>query len=199
MFSLRRFSKNALVLSEKFGSSDERTQICINYYLGAGHLEHYHLNASQLRKGFSAGLSSGGANTAFFCAAQAILFSTISAEKDLTSLLEEIDYYLLLLETYKNELGKKFIFCYRETVATLIDKGETTGIEAKLSLRDVAACDIGQGNKLQEAFYSHQMFRNYWLGYTERCHYYGQKCATIFKEIRAFAFHFYYGKKVPAL
>ena len=192
-------AKSALVLSEKFGSSDDKPQLCVNYSMGAGHLEPYHLNASQLRKGFSAGLSSGAANTALFCAAQAILSSIISAEKDLTSLLKEIDYYLLLLETYKNELAKKIALCYRETVATLIDKGETTGIEAKLSLRDVEACDIGQGNQLQEVFYNHQMFRNYWLGYTERCHYYGQKCATIFKEIRAFAFHFYYGKKVQAL
>ena len=157
MFSLRRFSKNALVLSEKFGSSDEKTQLCVSYSMGAGHLEPFYLNASQLRKGFSAGLSSGGANTAFFCAAQAILFSIISAEKDLTSLLKEIDYYLLLLETYKNELGKKFILCYRETVATLIDKGETTGIDAKISYADV--CDLGPRNKLQELFHFHSVFR----------------------------------------
>ena len=194
-------AKSALVLSEKFGSSDDKPQICINYYLGAGHLEPHHLNASQLRKGFSAGLSSGGANTAFFCAAQAILFSIISAEKDLTSLLKEIDYYLLLLDTYKNELAKKFILCYRETVSTLIDKGEATGIDAKLSYRDVEACDLGQGNKLQEAFYFQQMFRNYWLGYTDRCRHYIQKYSSIVNKGHIFTFNikFYYGKKVQAL
>ena len=188
-------AKSALVLSEKFGSSDERTQLCVNYSMGAGHLEPYHLNASQLRKGFSAGLSSGGANTAFFCATHGIRFSIFSAEKDLTSLLKEIDYYLLLLETYKNEYAKKFILCYRETVATLIDKGETTGIEAKLSLRDVEACDIGQGNKLQEAFYFQQMFRNFQLGYTERCRHYVEKYSSIVNKGHFFNFNikFYYG------
>eukprot|EP00986_Skeletonema_menzelii_P008360 scaffold3484_cov74-Skeletonema_menzelii.AAC.1 len=37
--SVHRIAKNALVLSEKFGTSDQK--ICINYYLGAGHLEPY--------------------------------------------------------------------------------------------------------------------------------------------------------------
>ena len=179
MLSCSHIAKSAWVLSEKFGSSDEKTQLCTNYYMGAGHLEPYQLNASQLRKGFASGLSSGGANTAFFCAAHGIHFSIISADRDLTSLLKEIDYYLLLLGTYKNELAKKFILCYRETVSTLIDKGDKTGIEAKLSQSDVETCDLAQGNKLQEAFYFQRMFRNYWRGYTERFHYYTQKYLSI--------------------
>ena len=186
-------------MSEKFGSSDEKTQLCVNYYLGAGQLEPYHLDASQLRKGFESGLSSGDSNPAFYCANLGVYFSIISAEKDLTSLLKEIDYYLLLLETYKSELAKKPILCYRETVATLIDRGETTGIDAKLSYAD--ACDLGPGNKLLGVFYFQEVFRNYWLGYTERCHHYAQKSMDISKQENFFNYivKFYHGKNVQAL
>lgn len=54
----------------------------------------------QLCDGFVSGLSSGDANTAFFCAAYGIHFSVISGGKDLASLLKEIDYYIHLLKTY---------------------------------------------------------------------------------------------------
>mmetsp|Transcript_23122 Transcript_23122/g.33019 ORF Transcript_23122/g.33019 Transcript_23122/m.33019 type:complete len:804 (-) Transcript_23122:247-2658(-) len=176
--SVHRIAKNALVLSEKFGSSDQK--ICINYYMGAGQLESHLSCSNKLRKGFASGLSSGDANTAFFCASHGVYFSIISAEKDLTSLLKEIDYYLLLLETHKSELTKKFLLCFRETVATLIDRGETTGIDAKLSYAD--AYDLGPGNKLLASLYFQEVFRNYWLGYTERCHHYAQKSMSISKQ-----------------
>ena len=192
-----RIAKNALLLSEKFGSSDQK--MCINYYLGAGHLESYQSGSNQLRKGFASGLSSGDPNQAFFCAGHGVYFSLISAERDLASLLKELDYYLLLLETYKSELAKKFILCYRETVATLIDRGETTGIDAKLSYAD--ACDLGPGNKLLEVFYLQEVFRNYWLGYTERCHHYAQKSLSISRQENFFIYimKFYHGKEVQAL
>ena len=193
----RRIAKNAFVLSEKVGSTDQK--IKLYYYIGAGHLESYLSGSNQLRKGFASSLSSGDFNEAFFYAAHAVHFSIISAEKDLTSLLKEIDYYLLLLETYKSELAKKFILCYRETVATLIDRCETTGIDAKISYADV--CDLGPNNKLQEVFYFHSVFRNYWLGYTERCHHYTQESLAISKEDSFFIviIKFYRGKNVPAL
>ena len=201
MFPRSRIAKNALVLSEKFGSSDQKPLIFFNYYLGTGHLDSYLLNASQLRKGFASGLSSGDAGGAFNCASKLTHFSILSAEKDLTSLLKEIDYYLLLLKTYKSEFAKKIILCYRETVSTLIDRGETTGIDAKLSHKDVEACGLGPGNQLQDIFYFHQMFRNYWLGYTERCRHYAQKAFTCSKKGHFFIYimKFYHGKKVQAL
>lgn len=191
-----RIAKNALVLSEKFGSSDQK--ICINYYMGAGQLESHLSCSNKLRKGFASGLSSGDANTAFFCASHGVYFSIISAEKDLTSLLKEIDYYLLLLETHKSELTKKFLLCFRETVATLIDRGETTGIDAKLSYAD--AYDLGPGNKLLASLYFQEVFRNYWLGYTERCHHYAQKSMSISKQenFSTSIMKFYHGKVVQA-
>ena len=195
MFAHSHIAKNALAMSEKFGSSDKKTELCVNYYMGAGHLDSYQSGADQLRRGFASGMSSGNASMAFYCASHGIHFSTISAEQDLPSLLKEIDYYLHLLDVYKSEMAKKFILCYRETVSTLIDRGEATGIEAKLSYAD--ATDPGIGNKLLEVFYFHQVFRNYWLGYTERCHHYGKKSLTISRPGHFFIFviKFYHGKK----
>ena len=194
-----RIAKNALALSEKFGSSGEKTELCVNYYMGAGHLDSYQLGANQLRKAFSSGVSSGNANAAFYCAGHGTHFSTISAETDLPSLLLQIDYYLRLLEIYKSEMAKKFILCYRETISTLIDRGQSTGIEAKLSYGD--ASDPGIGNKLLEVFYFHQVFRNYWLGYSERCHHYVQKYFAISKPGHFFIYviKFYHGKKFQPL
>eukprot|EP00985_Skeletonema_marinoi_P014352 scaffold7266_cov121-Skeletonema_marinoi.AAC.14 len=173
------------------------TEVLVNYYIGAGHIDSYQLGAKRLRRGFSSGLSSGNASTAFLCAGQWANFSTISAEIDLPSLLREMDYYLHLLELYKSELIKKFILCYRETVSTLIDKGQTTAIDAKLSYTDVSdpGRDPGTGNKLLEMFYFHQVFRNYWIGYSERCHHYATKFFTVSKpgHFRIYVIKFYHG------
>ena len=197
MFAHSHIAKNALAMSEKFGSSDKKTELCVNYYMGAGHLDSYQSGADQLRRGFASGMSSGNASMAFYCASHGIHFSTMSAEQDLSSLLKEIDYYLHLLGIYKSEMAKKIILCYRETVSTLIDRGEATGIEARLCQADIS--DPAPGNKLLEVFYFHQVFRNYWLGYTERCHHYAEKSFTVTKNERKFVFFFYYGKKFQPL
>ena len=107
----------------------------------------------------------------------------------MTSLLKEIDYYLHLLKTYKSELAMKMIMFYRETVSTLIDRGERNGIEANLLSNDTE-----QGRKLLEVFYFNAVFRNYWLGYTERCHHFAQKSFALSKQPGAFNYHFYYCK-----
>ena len=188
--------RNDIVGEVRFDRSKDKALLL---YMGAGHLEPYLSGSNQLRRCFASSLSLGDFNAAFFCAAHAVQFSIISAEKDLTSLLKEIDYYLLLLETYKSELAKKFILCYRETVATLIDKGETTGIDAKISYADV--CDLGPRNKLQELFHFHSVFRYYWLGYTERCHHYIQESLAIAKKDSFFIviIKFYQGKETQKL
>ena len=184
--ALSRIANDAFLLSDKFGSSDKRAELCLNYCQGAGHLEYYVSGSNQLRNGFASGLSSGDANTAFFCASGGIHFSVISGGKDLISLLKEIDYYLHLLKTYKSELAMKIIMCYRETVSTLIDRGERNGIEANLS-SDTQPC-----RKLLEMFYFHAVFKNFWLGYTERCNHFAEKSFALSKHPGAFTFHFYY-------
>lgn len=191
--ALSRIANDAILLSDKFGSSDKGAELCLNYYLGAGSLESYVSGSNQLRNGFASGLSSGDAHAAFFCAAYGIHYSVISGGKDLNSLLKEIDYYLHLLKTYKSELAMKVIMFYRETVSTLIDRGERNGIEANLS-NDTQPC-----RKLLEIFYFHAVFKNFWLGYTERCNHFAEKSFAFSKHPGAFTFHFYYGEKLQPL
>ena len=186
LFALSSIAKNAFLLSDKIKS--DKTMLCDTYYSGAGHLESYQSGAKQLRKGFASHLSSGDTNAAFYCATRAIHFSLISAEKDLTSSLKEIDYYLRLLKTYKSELAMEFILFYRETVSTLIDRGERYGIETN------SRQEPEPGSTLLEVFYFHAVLRNFWLGYTERCHYFAKKSFAFSKQASAFTFHFYYGK-----
>ena len=182
-------------MSERFDSSDEMAELRLHYHAGAGHLESFQSGAKQLRKGFGSGLTSGNANAAFYCAIQGTFFSIISGEKELTLILQEIDYYLNLLKTYKSEMTRHYLLCYHETVSLLIDKGEATGIEAKLCYGDV--CD--PGNKLLEVYYFHMVFRNYWLGYTERSNHYVQKYDGILQPryFEAYIIKFYHGKLQP--
>ena len=188
--ALSRIANDAFLLSDKFGSSDIRAELCLGYYMGPGDLESYVSGSNQLRNGFASGLSSGDAHAAFFCAAYGIHYSVISGGKDLNSLLKEIDYYLHLLKTYKSELAMKMIMFYRETVYTLIDRGERNGIEANLS---------EPGRRLLEVFYFNAVFKNFWLGYTERCNHFAEKSFAVSKQPGAFTFHFYYGKKLQPL
>lgn len=182
-----------MALSERFGLCEQTAELCASYYIGAGHLDSYQSGAKQLRKGFQSGLSSGNANTAFYCAGQLTYFSTIGGEKDLTSLLKEIDYYLHLLETYKSEMIKNSILIIRETVSILIDKGEATGIEATPCHGDLN----DPGNRREaRVFYCHQALRNYWLGYTERCLHFVQKCFDVYEpeKLEVYVIKFYHGK-----
>ena len=122
-------------------------------------------------------------------------YSIISGEKELTLLLQEIDYYLHLLETYKSEIARYYLLCYRETVSILIDKGQATGIEAEPCYGDVS----DPGNKRLEVFYFHQVLQNYWLGYTERSNHYIQKYDDILQQryFDSYIIKFYHGKLQP--
>ena len=185
-------AKNALEMSESMNLIDQMADLQLNYDQGPGHLESFQSGAKKLREAFASGLTIGNANTAFYCAIQGTWFSLASGEKDLTSLLKQIDYYLHLLGTYKSEMTKYYLLCFRETISILIDKGEATGIDDKLTQEDVSNPD----NKLLELFYFHQTFRNFWLGYTERCQHY----VKLFLELKQpryydmYIFKFYQGK-----
>jgi hypothetical protein len=177
-------------LSERFNLSDEMAELRLNFSHAVGHLEWFHSGIQRLRVGFESALSSGNANMGFLCAVQSTVFSIISGEKELSALLKEIDYYLHLLQTYKSEMTRRFLLNSRETVSMLIDKGEATSIEAK-----ECPGDLDPGNKFLDTFYFHQAFRNYWLGFSERCHHFAQKCFATFSPGRFYGMQirFYYG------
>jgi hypothetical protein len=166
-------------------------QLRLIFTNAVGHLEWFHAGVQRLRVCFDSALSSGNAEMGFFCALQLVIFSILSGEKELTSLLKDIDYYLHLLETYKSEISKKYLLSYRETVSMLIDKGEATSIEAKEYLGDVT----DPGNKFMDTYYCQQVLRNFWLGYGERCRHFAQKGFARIPQGRYFShiIKFYYG------
>ncbi|KAK1733892.1 putative AAA ATPase [Skeletonema marinoi] len=185
-----RIAKDAMALSERFNLSDQMA-LSLNFINAVGHLEWFHAGVQRLRVCFDSALSSGNAEIGFFCAVQLVNYSIISGEKELTSLLKDIDYYLHLLETYKSEVSKNYLLNSRETVSMLIDKGEATSIEAKENLGDVT----DPGNIILDTFYCHQVLRNFWLGYGERCRHFAKKGFARIPQGRYF-FHiikFYYG------
>jgi hypothetical protein len=180
-------------LSERFNLSDQLAELRVSFYMGAGSLEPFHSCVAGLRGGFQSGLSSGTVNMAFYCAVLAAHFSFISGEKDLCSLMAEIDYYLQLLETYKSDLARNFLLCIRETVSILIDKGEATSIEAKASYGDLN----DPGNKLLETQNFYQTLLNFWQGYSQRSvYFYGKYVAMTRPKINCdnYIMKFYHGK-----
>ncbi len=180
-------------MSERFNSTDQMAELSLIFNNTVGHLEWIHPGAQRLRTCFGSALSSGNANMGFLCATQSINFSILSGEKELNSLLKEIDYYLHLLETYKSEVSKKYMLWARETVSILIDKGEATSISGKESHHVSDVSD--RADKFLDTYYCQQVVRNFWLGYGERCRHFALK---LFARIRQGSYlyqisKFYYG------
>jgi len=171
-----RIANNAMALSKKFNISDQNAELQLIFFHAVGHLECFHSGIQRLRGCFESALSSGNANMGFLCVQQLIHFSIISGGKELTSLLKEMDYYLHLLQTYKSEMTRRFLLNSRETVSMLIDKGEATSIEAQ----ECPGADTEPGNVILNMFYFHRAFQSYWLGFSERCCHFAQKCAVAF-------------------
>lgn len=165
-------------LKTRFHSSIEQLpKLYFSYYgLVAFHVEPLQSCADMIRQGFDVGLSIGDSTTAFFCAIQHIKISLMSGEK-LFTLLERVDYYLVLADQYKNELGNVYLSIFRDTISTLIDKGETTGSKNKSS-SETNENAMKQVNS-SEAMYFHRAIQSYWMGHHERCHHYVLKFLQI--------------------
>lgn len=167
-----------MLLAKSFDlSPDQMAELNFEFAYSIGYLEWFHSCVRRLRGGIESSLSSGNTRIGFLCAGLSTIFSVISGEKELTSLLKEIDYYLHLLETYRNELAKVFLLISRDAVSTMIDKGEATSIKTNES---VGAEDDDRPRKVLEMIYFHGTIQNYWIGYSERCFHFAQKCFDLF-------------------
>ncbi len=151
----------------------------------AWRFEPFQVCGDHLRRGFESGLSSGSVR-GFNSAYHAVKSGIISGEK-LVSLLKEIDFYLHLLKTYKDEIMRNVLLFGRETVSVLIDKGEATSIDA----------EVVPINASQEPVFFHQAYRAFWSGYTVRCHHFFEKCSQLsgqYVQFNSFILKFYHGK-----
>ena len=84
----------------------------------------------------------------------------------LPTLLEKVDYYLRLANTYQNETAQVYLSFQRETISILMGKGGPT-----IDVPDTASENI------LAAIYFNRVIQAYWQGYSERCQHYIKKCS----------------------
>ena len=89
----------------------------------------------------------------------------------LPSLLKETDVHLEAMHRFGNNLSVPFVSAYRETMSTLIDKGEHTANNS---------FNVDMDNELyaqrhNETVWLNKMLQNFWLGYATRCHHFATK------------------------
>ena len=166
-----RIGKAAMsCLKKRFHSAEQLPRVYFAYYgYVAYHTEPLQSCADMLRQGFDAGMSIGESGTAFFNSIHHIKTSPIAGEK-LSTLLDKVDYYLELADLYKNELTKTYLSIFRDTISTLIDKGESTSSKRNPS-NTIPENSTTPANS-SETMHSHRVIQAFWLGHSERCHHY---------------------------
>ena len=149
-------------LKKRFHSEDQLPRIYFTYYgMVAFHTEPLQSCVEMFGQGFNAGMSIGESGTAFLNALWQVRALFFAGEK-LSALLEKIDIYVELAKQHKNDVT--MINIYRDTISTLIDKGESTSAAATISTHD----------KLfdSEVNFFHKAIQSYWLGHNDRCQHY---------------------------
>jgi len=171
-----RIGKLALsCLKKRFYSAEQLPKIYFAYYgLVAIHNEPLQSCSDMIQQGFGAGMSSGEISMALLNSIHHVNTLLIAGEK-LPALLEKADYYLDLADRYKNELVKSHLLIFRDTISTLIDKGESNSSKSKINANE-NACKQASSS---EAMYFHRAIQAYWLGYNERWHHYVLKVFEI--------------------
>ena len=170
--SASRIGKAAMSCSKKrYHTSEQLPQLYVVYYgFVAPHTEPLQSCADMLRQGFHAGMSLGETGIAFFNASFHIP-TAVAAGNRLPTLLEKVDYYLKLANTYQNEITKTFISINRETISILIGNG---GPSISTTYAIDAPTDR-ESTHILEALYFNHAIQSYWQGYSERCWYYIRK------------------------
>lgn len=164
-----RIGKAALsCMKKRFHSPEMLPDLYLCYYGFVAHnTEPLQSCSDMFRQGFDSGMAMGDCGTAFLSSVQHIKSLLIAGEK-LPILLQKVDYYLDLADKYKNELTKTYHLIYRDTISTLIDKGESTSSKRNINANENA---LKQANS-SETMYFHRAIQAYWLGHSERCHHY---------------------------
>ena len=120
----------------------------------------------KLGQGFDVGMSIGEPDTAFTNSVHQIK-SLILAGDRLPSLMEKVDYYLELADTYNHDLGKFFFSIFRGTIAILINGGDSSHNSHTLSETAI--------QKFSEAIHFHSALRTHWQGHHKRSQHFVDK------------------------
>ena len=195
LFAHSRIAKGAMSLLERLDVADQLPVILLNFNgWVAWRFEPFQVCGDKTRRAFETALSLGNVGLAFYCSFHVIKYAIFSGA-NLRSLLKEIDYYLHLLKTYKREVPRNYLLNFRETVSLLIDKGQATSIEAKACIEDLNNPD----NRMRESLFFYKAVQCYWVGHTERCKYFSEKCMPILaplEQLDTYLSKFYHGKEV---
>ena len=62
-----------------------------------------------------------------------------------------------------------YVSAYRETIVTLINKGQSTGGPEEITSNAIYA------NRHKETIYVNNTLQSFWLGFSTRCHHYAKK------------------------
>ena len=153
---------------KRYNTATQLPTLYLVYYgFIAINTEPLQLCAEMLRQGFDVGMSLGESGMAFFNAIQHIRIA-LAVGDSLPILLEKVDYYLALANTYQNEIAKAYLSIYRGTISTLIDKGVSTSASP---LAIGVPTETANANIL-ESIHNHRAIQAYWQGYSERCQHY---------------------------
>ncbi len=167
-----RIGKAAISCSKKrYHTSEQLPQLYVAYYgFVAPHTEPLQSCADMLRQGFDAGMSLGETGIAFFNSSHHI-WTALAAGNRLPTVLEKLDYYLKLANTYQNEMIKTFLSINRETISILIDNG---GSSSSTPFAVDVPTDTEETKVLEEMYYN-RAIQAYWQGYSEKCQHYIEK------------------------
>ncbi len=123
-----------------------------------------------LRQGFDAGMSLGETGISFLNSSLHITTAIVAGIR-LPTVLEKVDYYLKLANTYQNEMIKTFLSINRETISILIDNG---GSSSSTPFAVDVPTDTEETMVLEEMYYN-RAIQAYWQGYSEKCQHYIEK------------------------
>lgn len=121
------------------------------------------------------GLSVGESETfAFYNSIHLIRTALLSGE-NLQILLKEADYHLEVMTRLHNKISMPYVSAYRETISTLIDKGESTAIDSDQEDSMETNNNALYLQRHKETIYFNSTLTSFWLGYSSRCNHYSTK------------------------
>jgi hypothetical protein len=159
-------------LSQRHNTTEQIAETYGIYYgFVAWRTESLQTCTKKLGQGFEVGMSLGEANAAFTNAVCQIRSSILAGDK-LPSLLEKVDYYLKLADTYSNDLGKIFFSIFCCTIKIMIG-GEDSAYYTGETLSEMAI------QRFLEPMHFNSALRAYWQGYYERSQHFVDKMIKV--------------------
>lgn len=165
-----RLGKIGLSLQKRFDDPSQIPEFNILYYGAIAHFsEPFQHIAEQLERGMDIGLSIGQSMIALFNGIQHIQKAFFGG-KNLSILLNDIEYQLKLSDLHDCETTKNFQLLQQQTIRQLINKEKSN----TLSKEKDNVAELGR----KEVAIFHQAIQSFWIGHHDRCHYSAAKVSS---------------------